>query len=1166
MANYHPAVGPSVGARPWSESMPGSLSMLHPFETRGSTKSSVMSASSSITASSTAPSLAGPRVSLANLSESFGLKRNRRRKTHFLDEAPRRTYWESMIEEQRSTLRMSSGNPHVLSAPDLKSLAIEDPGIDKLPGLVRTIKFPAKATEITMKPRVVGKRHGDSTRHSNAGGFGHLFKTGASIGSQELSQSMKPELRLPLEIDPLFTAEPLMSATNTMKKRLGPQDNDSWISTTLSMLSSPKSTRRNNSKKKRHATFLLEPRTPKSPGSSKKTPSKRRLQRTATSYGVMGGRGVDEVLQRELARPTCGEGFSEKELLRMRRAFKRFKAADCSEVDRGDIYDILIHLGYFGATEDVSEEIAMSVSEFSTFSFDEVVEVIEQYVGYEREQFRDAFEEQAIYDDSISRESSMLSISGAATMVLERDDICGKCGLDFTEYAEFCRRCGEKRGECRRPFLPPETPAGKPQGRLPVSGIDDVMRTLGIVPLKGVILEVCAAAGIRQDDTLDFDGFTRFMAIFRVTEGFQREQITKAQKCFRVYRIPTDSDEIGEMDPSRLAEALIEMFGTHASAQVRSLVRKLSMHSVHEEEMSDSEDDESTAGAKGSQGFTSVLTPGANNITFHEFLIWARRVNDAMVENLQQLFAEGSGKKPGHGASISVDALSKVLCKMGYTLSPAALKEFLASANQSDHDALDFDEFVRFATAVQKTSGFTKAETKDLSNIFDRYDYNGNGEMESIELLDLLRYMGFPTSHEDVHRFLKQVDANDNASMDLHEFLRFLRIREESEYEEVQKAFNAYYDKATGMLAMRDVRSALQSMGYAARAETLKSALSACEDPQVLDIHMFREVAEKCRKDAAAEKRKRAGFGDKEYDKITKMFKKRCQEGRDTLEKGEFLWLLIDVGIPVATQEERASVFESLREARDSALVAGLDDSDLGDPEDVEVTLMLLLHFLRVYERQNESHAMTKEESAVDKARFTRHEVKEFRQIYEHWLACTKESEREGEQAPTSPEDSPSREESLKRMQRGRRHSLGNLFDPMIKAPQKEQAKQQRERRKSVQVLLGTEPAQGLLSFEALLLLLSSIKVQMNTRDERILKDKVDEISGRDDSRFDFADFLLVMRWIVDANFGNINSSVKNNSDKKISSHLASSLRRPPSRAQGGLSESLGRQQRRGSI
>jgi len=1173
MANRHRSApaGLLQEAQVWTDSLSESLSF-HNFKPAGGKRrlrpgshgSIVLDSSRSSVSSlaSSAPSLAGPRVSLSNLSEGLGIKKKNRRKRPLLEEAkaPRHTHWDCIVQEQRHIfLRPSTGGTLASSTPELTSLSTSIAGHHSA-----ALKFPKRAGEVTWDPRT----------RTPLPGFRKATGLGSSTGSTNflaksggLNREDSPLKESRLFLEPVLT-EPLRSPMRNMK-RLGPQDSDSWIAATLSHIGSPVA---RHSRQRRRPSFNLDKAAGgESPSDTKiaKANSRRRvLQRSATSYGVAGGRGVDEVLAREAARPSVCEGFSQKELIRMKRAFKRFKAADCSEVDRNDIYDIIIYLGYFSATEDVVEDIAERVSEFSTFAFEELVQVVENYVSYEREQFRVCFQEHAealgpnARPSSSGKGSKMLQLRTPSSLTLTQyiksgEVECSSCGEVLSPECKFCRNCGAERPETRPTMEIPPTPRGKPSGIIPVSRVHEVMRALGLIPLRGVVVEVLAAAGFHEDGNLDFDGFVRFMAVYRVTEGFQREQINKAQHVFRIHSDEPEDNSMGEMEPSHLAQALIEMFGTHASAQVKSIVQKLSLSTAHEQDRDSDANSDSDHSTTFSPTMTSTLTgEGFNNITFHEFLIWARRVHDGMVEHLQDLFITACGEplSPGMSQTLAADKLPPVLHLMGFTLSPPALEELLSTSGLGDHDEVDFDEFVRFAKVVQKTSGFTKNEVLELSDVFDKYDYNHNGEMDNFELLELLRYLGFKTSLEDVHRFLKKVDHNENGTMDLHEFLRFLRTHKESLVQEITHVFYCFNDKTSGLLSVKDVRVALASAGYEARAETLKDALLECGDPKALTLQNFLDIADRCRRDASEEKRKRAGFDDPEFEKIRRLFSKRCKDGYDMLAYGEFLWLLIDMGMPIKTKEDRDEIYAKLRESRVHAMQAGLSENEVGQEKDTRVTFWALLHFLRHFERENETRAMTKEEAAIDKARFTRDEVKDFRDIYDAWLACNQEYEPQS--LPTDlPPGSPDSGPRSSRMSQERRHSLHDIFEPMqlhnsgrhrsgsigphapvaVQRPTTQTSdhrpgSRQRQRRVSVQMLLGTEPIQGMLTVEAFLVLLASIQIQLNVREERILKDKARDISGRDDFRIDFADFLLLMRWITDADLGDINSKVSANS------------------------------------
>merc|ERR1719375_432509 len=120
------------------------------------------------------------------------------------------------------------------------------------------------------------------------------------------------------------------------------------------------------------------------------------------------------------------------------------------------------------------------------------------------------------------------------------------------------------------------------------------------------------------------------------------------------------------------------------------------------------------------------------------------------------------------------------------------MREFLEEAGFASTDKLNFDDFHKFAVVVHKNCGFTKEEVEELSTVFDRFDINGNGDLENLELLDLFRYLGYDTSLEDVHRFLQGLNAKQDGAMDLQEFVRKMRIKREVDCASARKVFSQY--------------------------------------------------------------------------------------------------------------------------------------------------------------------------------------------------------------------------------------------------------------------------------------------------------------------------------------------------------------------------------------
>ena len=101
---------------------------------------------------------------------------------------------------------------------------------------------------------------------------------------------------------------------------------------------------------------------------------------------LKGCRGASEYL----ARQDPSTGLSAYEQFFVKEAFLRFKSSG-AEMNCSDVYDVLIHLGYLGITDDAATLLAKEVSRFSTLDFKELLRVVESAGAYERQQLQSAF-------------------------------------------------------------------------------------------------------------------------------------------------------------------------------------------------------------------------------------------------------------------------------------------------------------------------------------------------------------------------------------------------------------------------------------------------------------------------------------------------------------------------------------------------------------------------------------------------------------------------------------------------------------------------------------------------------------------------------------------------------------------------------------------------------
>merc|ERR1719359_1379260 len=91
----------------------------------------------------------------------------------------------------------------------------------------------------------------------------------------------------------------------------------------------------------------------------------------------------------------------------------------------------------------------------------------------------------------------------------------------------------------------------------------------------------------------------------------------------------------------------------------------------------------------------------------------------------------------------------------------------------------------------RKTDGFCARETAELTEVFNNFkeDNEYGGYVNCMELMDILRSMGYVTNLDVVRRFIKEVDFDNSNTLDLSEFLRLMRMHREAELHKAYKVF-----------------------------------------------------------------------------------------------------------------------------------------------------------------------------------------------------------------------------------------------------------------------------------------------------------------------------------------------------------------------------------------
>merc|ERR1719214_60590 len=94
--------------------------------------------------------------------------------------------------------------------------------------------------------------------------------------------------------------------------------------------------------------------------------------------------------------------------------------------------------------------------------------------------------------------------------------------------------------------------------------------------------------------------------------------------------------------------------------------------------------------------------------------------------------------------------------------------------------------------AFRETQGFTVAERADLRKVFDGFDREGDGEVDTVELGNMLRFLGYAPTFDHCRALGEQVDRDSTGEISFVEFLMAVRAYEEAEMETFQEAFDEF--------------------------------------------------------------------------------------------------------------------------------------------------------------------------------------------------------------------------------------------------------------------------------------------------------------------------------------------------------------------------------------
>eukprot|EP00927_Polykrikos_kofoidii_P027130 TRINITY_DN23985_c0_g1_i1.p1 TRINITY_DN23985_c0_g1~~TRINITY_DN23985_c0_g1_i1.p1 ORF type:complete len:861 (+),score=191.80 TRINITY_DN23985_c0_g1_i1:87-2585(+) len=449
-------------------------------------------------------------------------------------------------------------------------------------------------------------------------------------------------------------------------------------------------------------------------------------------------------------------------------------------------------------------------------------------------------------------------------------------------------------------------------------------------------------------------------------------------------------------------------------------------------------------------------------LDFSELLVWARRLRDKEIEAYRKEFLRFDADNSGF---IDEVELQSVVAALGFTLSRATILEHIMEAKKKENNGdlndtnLDFDQFAQVMEIFRKTDGFSREELDHLQQTFDRFDEDGSDDIDVIELSDMFHYMGHSSSISDIQKLINNVDYNGNGSLDFREFVRLMRLHREDELANVKEVFHSY--AVDGKIRKRDLFAACAASGFGDEEQELHGETNGVTE-ESLAFDDFVIYVDALRAARVKELRKRAGFTEAEIQRFEKLFTAYDPGQTGILDAQGLHRLLVDLGFQFRTVEEQQAVMQHVDLALEAAIERGVTEAKTGT-----ISFWVVVQLLRTLYRRDEKQTMTKLTRATERSQFSHAEVQQFREVFMSWGQKDKVFEEEELGTPT-----------------------------------------------------GTSDDLKSISQASLRRLLRSLGLKLDSTNRTDLEAKAHELNNED--QVDFADFLLIMRWMMDTNFADI--------------------------------------------
>eukprot|EP00931_Biecheleriopsis_adriatica_P061847 TRINITY_DN37206_c0_g1_i1.p1 TRINITY_DN37206_c0_g1~~TRINITY_DN37206_c0_g1_i1.p1 ORF type:complete len:1109 (+),score=258.33 TRINITY_DN37206_c0_g1_i1:58-3327(+) len=621
-----------------------------------------------------------------------------------------------------------------------------------------------------------------------------------------------------------------------------------------------------------------------------------------------------------------------------------------------------------------------------------------------------AFGSSDVHVDSIYEILAGLGYLTVEAPIIEKflAEITSFATLDFDELTEFVSKYSKfEKTHIREVFQEFDEDGS---GELDTEEVKAVLEGLGCSPFKGTLTRLINAVDADGSGTLDFNEFVALIAVYKQTDGFSHKEVRDIWRVFSRLAQDDTRFNVRTLPHKELANALIVMFGAQCEDLIRTLVNE------HAESPTSRQQADQGQGPSPGQG------PCPSNVRFRQFVAWVRRMKEAEIKEYTRQFIEFDESGDGQ---LDKDEIRQLLRSMGYTPLRSTIKDLIDAVDEDGGGTIDIEEFLDVMEYFKKWLGFTAKQAAELQKAFNKYK-NDEGEVTSLQVLDLLRSLGEQVKMSKVHVLVAKVDVDGTNSLDFKEFLRLMSIQREMELTRRGKGFRKVVDFIHRRIYKRSsaiegkpilpvdntdlklqsqyMRDALEFLGFSRLSETKLQGLMHGLDE--VDFDEFVEITDYLQRDKMKKSKMQAYFTSSEMRHYRHEFESYDEDGSGEIDRDELVDVVKGLGLELATKEDQRKLINFINQARKNAEDSGLPPEEVGQHGTVTCQFYVFLHLARLIQRQKDEQKL-EEENAVGRAlSFSNKAVSQLRALFSYWATRAQDSEEEEEELDSEADES----------------------------------------------------------------------------------------------------------------------------------------------------------------